>query len=188
MPSHTQLSNYDDLQKQRYSEMGASIGQDSYYAKLARGDQSAFQEMEAPAMRQFQAMQGQTASRFSGGLGGGSGAMSARRGSGFQNTMNQQTSDFAQQLQANRLGLRNQAIQSLHGMTNDFLGHRPFQWVEKQRKPKRDWLGAGMGLINSAVGGFAGGGGFNNLFGGSGDSGGQGFYDHGGAGAYGSNY
>ena len=186
MPSHTQLSNYDPQQQQRFNEMGSSIGPDSYYAKLAKGDQSAFADVEAPAMQQFQGLQGQIASRFSGGLGGGSGAMSARRGSGFQNTMNQASSDFAQQLQSNRLALRQHAIESLHGMTNDFLGHRPFQWVEKQRKPKRDWFGAGLGIL----GGIAGAGGFNNLFGGSskGFNGGQSFYDHGGSGAYGSGY
>ena len=42
--------------------------------------------------------------------------MGARRGSGFQNSQNQITSDFAQDLQANRQNLQRQAIQDLRGL------------------------------------------------------------------------
>lgn len=115
-----------DLWKQMFGQLGP----DSYLGRLAGGDQSMFEELEAPAMRQFQGIQGQLASRFSGaGMGG-------RRSSGFQSTTNQAASDFAQQLQSQRMGLRNQAIKDLMGMSNQLLGQNPYeQFMVKKEKP-----------------------------------------------------
>jgi hypothetical protein len=64
------------------------------------------------------------ASRFSG---FDKNALSARKGSGFQNSANQASSDFASQLQSNRMNIRNQAIKDLMGMSNDLLNQRPYQ-------------------------------------------------------------
>ena len=80
------------------------------------GNEEYWNQLEAPAMRQFGEMQGNIASRFSGaGMGG-------RRSSGFQNAQNSAASELSQQLQSNRLGLQNQAIQQLMSMYGNLMG------------------------------------------------------------------
>lgn len=117
----TQLQQFSPEQLQLFQQMFGHVGQDSFLSKLAGGDQSTFQQMEAPALRQFQGLQGNIASRFSG-MGSG-----ARNSSGFQNTMNQASSDFAQDLQSNRMNLQRQAIQDLMGMSNSLLAQKPYE-------------------------------------------------------------
>ena len=73
------LQQFTPEQMNLFKSMFGQVGPDSFLGKLAGGDQSMFEQMEAPAMRQFQGLQGQLASRFSG-MG-----MGSRRGSGFQN-------------------------------------------------------------------------------------------------------
>jgi len=156
MPAFNQLNNFSPEQQQAFGRMGQNVGPGSYLSKLAGGDQSEFAALEAPALQQFQGLQGDIASRFS----GGGGSLSARRGSGFQNSLNQATSDFASRLQAQRLALRQQAIESLHGMTNDFLNQRPFSYVEKQQRRKSNFFGNLLGgAASSLVGGLFSGGG-----------------------------
>jgi len=131
------------------------VGPDSYLYKLANGDQSTFNEMEAPAHRQFNEKTGEFASRFS--AGGGQGSLSARRSSGFQNFMGAQASNFAQDLQAKRGDLRNQAIRDLHNMSTDLLNIDPYERYMKPEKEGTNWgglIGGGVG----AVGGFFAGG------------------------------
>lgn len=123
-----QLQNFTPEQMQLFQQMFGNLGPNSFLSKLAGGDESMFEQLEAPAMRQFQGLQGQLASRFSG-MGTG-----ARRSSGFQNTANQATSDFAEQLQSQRMGLQNQAIRDLMGMSNQLLGQKPY---EQFRTPKQ---------------------------------------------------
>ena len=53
--------------------------------------------------------------------------LGGRKSSGFANTANQATQDFASQLQSQRMGIQQQAIQSLHGMSQDLLGQRPYE-------------------------------------------------------------
>jgi hypothetical protein len=138
-----QLQQFTPEQMQLFQQMFGQLGPDSFLGRLAGGDQSMFEEMEAPAMRQFGQLQGGLASRFSGmGMGG-------QKSSGFQNTMNQAASDFAQQLQSQRLGLRNQAIQDLMGMSNQLLGQRPYeQFLTPKSKPF--WQQLLMGLTGAA--------------------------------------
>src|SRR5215469_881122 len=125
-----QLPLYTPEQTRLFSQLFGQVSPDSYTGKLARGDQGLFEEMEAPELRQFNALQGNIASRFSG-MGTG-----ARRSSGFQNTMNQYTSDFAQDLQAKRQGLQRQAIKDLLGMSHTLLNEQPFHNYAIQPKPK----------------------------------------------------
>lgn len=141
-----------------FQQLFGHLGPESYLSSLAGGDQSMFAEMEAPAMRQFQELQGQLGSRFSGS------GMGARRGSGFQNVANQATQDFASQLQANRLGLRQQALQDLMSYSNMLLGQRPqekflYEKQQKQSSGLGGLLGAGLG----GVGGFFAGGPMGSL-------------------------
>lgn len=116
-----QLQQFTPDQMQLFQSMFGRVGPDSFLSKLAGGDEGMFQQIEAPAMKQFGELQGQLASRFSG-MGSG-----ARRSSGFSNTMNQATSDFAQQLQSQRMGLQRQAIMDLMGLSENLLSQRPFE-------------------------------------------------------------
>lgn len=150
-----QLQQFSPEQMQLFQQMFGQVGPESFLGKLAGGDQSQFEAMEAPAMKQFAGLQGQLASRFSG-MG-----MGARRSSGFQNTANQATSDFAQQLQSQRMGLQRQAIQDLMGMSGQLLGQRPYeQFLTPKQKPFWQELvgnlaggvGSGLGTAGSLYG------------------------------------
>ncbi len=149
-----QLPQYTPEQMQLFSQLFGNVGPDSYLSKLAGGSQDAFNKLEAPALQQFAGLQGNIASRFS-----GAGSFGARRSSGFQNTMGQQASDFAQQLQANRQGLQRQAIYDLMGLSESLLGQRPYLtgFAAKQPKESSGWgglIGAGAGTLTGLVPGF----------------------------------
>lgn len=150
--SKGQLQQFTPEQLELFKSLFSNVGEGSYLSRLAGGDQSMFDEMEAPAMRQFQGLQGQLASRFSGmGMGG-------RRSSGFQNMSNQATSDFAQDLASKRQGLQRQAIMDLMGMSGDLLNQRPYEkFLTQKDRSSSGWgglIGAGLG----GVGGFFAGG------------------------------
>jgi hypothetical protein len=151
-----QLANFDPQQMQLYKQGFDQVGPQSYLSRLAAGDQSAFDETEAPAKRQFQGLLGQLGSRFSG-LG-----MGSRHGSGFNLSANQATSDFAQDLASKRQQLRSQAINDLMGLSNNLLSQRPYDrfLTQKQKKqnPWSDIAGKFAGAIPGAVTGFLTGG------------------------------
>jgi len=125
----SQLQNFSPQQQQLFSQLFGQVGPDSYLSKLAGGAQSQFEALERPALKQFSALQGGLASRFS-----GMGSFGNRNSSGFQNTANAAASDFAGQLQSNRLNLQRQAIMDLSSMSNQLLQQRPFenQLTQKQ--------------------------------------------------------
>ncbi len=86
------LQNFTPEQMQLFQQMFGQVSPDSFTSRLAGGDEEMFNQLEAPALKQFSGLQGNLASRFSGmGMGG-------RNSSGFQNTMNSAASDFAQQV------------------------------------------------------------------------------------------
>lgn len=128
---------------------GAGIGPGlEHLAGLAAGDQSKFAEMEAPALRQFSALQGQLGSRFSG-MGSG-----ARRSSGFGLAGGAAAQELAERLQGNRMALQQQAIAQLLGLGTSLLGQRPYE----QFLTKSPWLELGGGLasgIGQGLGQFA---------------------------------
>jgi hypothetical protein len=157
-----QLQQFSPEQMQLFQQMFSHVNPQSFLSKLAGGDQSMFEQMEAPAMRQFQGLQGDIASRFSGA------GMGARHGSGFQNGMNQATSDFSQNLQSQRMNLQMQALMELMGMSNTLLGQRP---TEKflTKKPPTFWEQIAGGFAGGAGAGL--GSGFQGMFGGNGNSG-----------------
>ncbi|RPI85130.1 MAG: hypothetical protein EHM34_02410 [Nitrosopumilales archaeon] len=152
-----QLQNFTPEQMQQHQSLFQHVGPDSYLSRLAGGDQSLFDEMEAPALRQFNQIQGGIASRFSGG-GGGQGAMSSRRSSGFQNTMSAKASDFAQQLQANRQNLQRQGLSDLFNMSNMLLSQNPYDrsLVKKEEKQPSGWGGLAGGIAGGIGGAFLG--------------------------------
>ncbi len=149
------VQNYTPEAMGLYQQMFQHVSPDSYLSRLAGGDESLFNEIEAPAMRQFSQLQGNLASRFSGmGMGG-------RHSSGFQNTANQAASNFAQDLQSRRQGLMQQAIKDLMGLSHTLMNEQPYDvdLVEKKEKKKGfNWGGLGGAAIGGVGGFFAGGG------------------------------
>jgi hypothetical protein len=134
-----QLQQFTPEQMQLFQQMFGHVGPNSYLSKLAGGDQAAFEQLEAPALKQFQGLQGNIASRFSGA------GMGARRSSGFQNVTSQASADFAQQLQSQRMGIQQQALRDLMGLSGQLLGQRPSERFLTE-KPKSFWHEAGLGL------------------------------------------
>lgn len=125
------INQYTPQQSQLFKSLFSNVGPSSYLSRLAQGDEALFAESEAPAMRQFGELQGNIASRFSG-MGRG-----ARGSSGFKNSMNQASSNFAQDLQSQRQNLQRQALSDLMGMSNQLLGQRPNEQflTKKQHRP-----------------------------------------------------
>jgi hypothetical protein len=132
------------------------LGPDSWINKMASGDQSAFDEMEAPAMKQFGDLMGGMASKFSG-MG-----MGARKSSGFSNSGTAAASDFAQNLASKRQEMRSNALKDLMGMSHNLMNEQPYETslVEKQKKETPWWqtgLTALAGAAGTAIGGPLGG-------------------------------
>jgi hypothetical protein len=156
------LNNYDPQQYELYQQGFEHVSPDSYTSQLARGEPGAFEQEEAPALRQFNELQGNIASRFSGQ------GMGARKSSGFQNTMSSAAQDFAGQLQANRQQLRRQAIQDLLGMSETMLNRRPQEKGLLQKGSNGGWgeffgnlAGSLPGMLTGDIGGALKGG-FNS--------------------------
>ncbi len=115
------MPNFTPEQFSLFKSLFSNLDSNSQLSKLAGGDQSQFGQLEKPALQQFNSLQGNLASRFSG-MG-----MGARRSSGFQNSSNQATQDFASQLQSQRMGIQQQAMKDLMGMSSQLLGQRPYE-------------------------------------------------------------
>jgi len=116
------IQQFTPEQMKLFQSLFGQLGPDSYLGKLAAGDEGIFQDIEAPALRQFGQAQGQIASRFSG---VNPGEMSGRRGSGFMNTQSGLTGSFLEGLQSQRQGLQRNAINDLFNMSNKLLEQRP---------------------------------------------------------------
>lgn len=146
-----QLQNFTPEQMQLFSQLFSNLGPDSFLSKLAGGDEEAFGQIEAPALRQFNQVLGGIGSKFSG-MGSG-----ARRSSGFQNATTSAASNFAQELQSNRQSLQRQALMDLFSLSNQLLEQRPYDQflVEKQKKPSF-WSSVAP-FAGAAVGGLVGG-------------------------------
>lgn len=168
------IQNFTPEMMELFQRMISQLGPDNFLSKLLGGDESAFEEMEAPAMRQFAGLQGNLASRFSGqGTGG-------RHSSGFQNTMNQASSDFAQDLQSRRHEIKSQALKDLQSMGNTLLQQKPYEQflTEKpQKKPSflQQMLGALLPGLGAGLGGIFGGPSGASIGGRAGSAAGQGF-------------
>ncbi len=151
-----QMQQFTPEQMSMFQQMFAHLGPDSPLSKMASGDQSMFDEMEAPAHRQFQGQLGQLASRFS------SGGMGGRHSSGFQNSATAASSNFGQDLASKRQELTRQALSDLMGFSNQLMGQRPQDrfLVEKPQKqnPWADIAGKFAGAIPGAVASYATGG------------------------------
>ena len=152
-----QLQQFTPQQMQLFKQLFGNVGPNSYLSRLAQGDEELFGEMEEPTLRQFNELQGNLASRFS-----GMGSTGARRSSGFQNTMSSAASNLAQDLASRRQGLQRQAIQDLMGLSSDLLGQRPYErfLIEKTKKEPsflQNFLGGGIRAAGTAAGAYFGG-------------------------------
>lgn len=145
-----QLQNFTPEQMSFLDQLFQSIGPDSFLSLLAGGDEEAFAQMEAPALRQFNELQGGIASRFS-----GQGDTGGRHSSGFGHALTSASSNFTQDLAAKRMGLQRQALMDLHGLGNQLLGQRPQEnfLVKKQGS----WLDKLLGTLGGAASGGASG-------------------------------
>ena len=56
----SRIQNFTPEQMELFQQMISNLGPDSFLSKIAGGDQSAFEEMEAPAHRQFNEKIGDT--------------------------------------------------------------------------------------------------------------------------------
>lgn len=148
-----QLQQYTPEMMELWKSLFAHLGPDSYTSRLASGDPTLFEEMEAPAKRQFQGTLGNIASKFSGmGMGG-------RRSSGFGQATTSAASDFAQELQSKRQGLQRDAIKDLMSLSSLLLGQNPYEKFLYEKEPDffTRLLGAGSKAGGAAIGGYYGG-------------------------------
>lgn len=139
------LQQFTPGQMSLMQQLMGNLGPNSFLSKLSSGDASQFEQMEAPAWRQFNEAQGQNASRFSG-MGTG-----ARHGSGFKNSQSAAASNFAQDLQSKRLELQRQAINDMMGYGNQLLQQKPFQNFLVQDQPETNFWGDIAGKFASAI-------------------------------------
>lgn len=144
---YKQFQNFTPEMMDLFQNLFGMVGPDSYLSRLAGGDQSLFEEMEAPAMRQFGQLQGDIANRFSGA------GMGARHGSGFNVAQNTAAQEFAQNLQSNRQNLQRQALMDMMGFSNMLLGQQPYSLVQKQQKQPGflDQIMGGIGNVGGQI-------------------------------------
>lgn len=149
------MQNFTPEQMQLFQQMFSNVSPDSYLSKLAGGDQGLFNQMEAPAVRDFNTQIGQLGSRFSG-MG-----MGAQKSSGFQNTVTSAASQFSQDLQSRRQQMQQQAIMDLMGLSEHLLQQRPYDnfMIKKQKKPSflQNLFGGGSALAGAGAGAYFGG-------------------------------
>lgn len=120
---------------------------------LAGGDQSQFDALEKPAFEDFNRALGQIGSRYAG---VGSGQMSARNSSAFQNETTGAAGDLAARLQSQRLGIQQNALSELMGLSKELLGNSPYEYGLMPQKKKRKWwetLIGGAAPVAGAIGG-----------------------------------
>ena len=152
------INNFTPEQMKLFQRMFSTVGPQSFMGKLASGDQSQFQQMEAPALQQFNQIQEGIANKYSGTA---KGQMSGRNSSNFYNAQNAAGMDFAQRLQAERLKLQYGATQDLFNMQNTLLGQRPQdKFMIQKEKKKSFWDSVLPGIATAGgaiIGGLAGG-------------------------------
>ena len=152
-------SSLDPLQQQIHGQLGQGLGQyvsglTGKVGGLATGaSDEDWQKLEAPALRQFGATQGNLASRFSGMGGSGS-----RNSSGFQNTMGEAGASLAEQLQSQRMGYQTQAQQQMMQMINMLLGRDTLNqgFVPEKENFLKQLTLAGVGAGGKAAGAYLG--------------------------------
>lgn len=135
---NVQMPQFTPEQMQMFQKLmggvGGGIDQSmDYLTRLASGDESLFADMEKPAYTAFDKTLGQIGSRFSG--------MGARDSSAYENAMAGAGAEMAENLQAKRAMMQQNAIEKLLGMSESLLGKKPYEnlMVQKPQKQGFDW-------------------------------------------------
>lgn len=129
-----QLGQLQNLTPQAYSQLGA----------LSQGNPETFSQLEAPALTQFHSqIVPQLAQRFSQG--------GTLKSSNFQNAALGAGANLAENLQAQRFGIQQGALDRLLGLEQTLLSQSPYEYglAQKQRKPK--WWEGLLGPAGQAV-------------------------------------
>lgn len=139
-----QVQNFTPEQMQIFQQIfgglqGGLGGGLDYLSKLAGGDEEAFGQMEAPQYSSFNKLLGQIGSRF--------GDIGAVGSSAFQNATSGAASDFAQGLGAQRHNVQQSAIDKLLGLSQNFLGQRPYDTFLEKNKSGWDTAGDITGML-----------------------------------------
>lgn len=155
-----QVPNFSPEQMQLFQRLlggltgGGGLGEGlDFLSQLAGGDEEAFAQAEAPAYSAFQKSLGQLGSRFAG--------LGALDSSAFQGATAGAAGELAQNLQAQRLGLRQGAIERLLGLSQNLLSQKPYETFLEEKKGGFDWgglLGTAAGSFFGPFGGALGGG------------------------------
>jgi hypothetical protein len=119
---YKQVSTFSPDMMKLFQSLLGGIGQGggaatNYLSRLASGDESAFEQSEAPAYAAFNKSLGQIGSRFS--------QFGAQDSSAFQNAVAGEGGKLAMDLQGQRSQLQNSAIDRLLGFSNQLLGQQP---------------------------------------------------------------
>lgn len=165
------LQQFTPEMMELFERLISYLGPDSPLARMANGDQSYFEEMEKPALRQAGQLQGNMASRYSGqGMGG-------RHSSGFQNDTSQSMNEFSQGLQSKRTEMMMQAIRDLMGSSSMLLDKEPYEQflTKKEKKEKDNGWAKFLPMVGSIIGGIFGGPGGAAAGGAAGSAGQQAF-------------
>jgi hypothetical protein len=135
-------------QSQLFKNLFNQVGPEGFLGQLASGNPELFQEMEQPDIERFNELLGGLSSRFS-----GMGDLGARKSSGFQNSATRAASDFAQALRSQRLGIQQQSLRDLLGLSESLLNQRPFEQFFLPQKVKQPgfWSNLFSGLAGGAA-------------------------------------
>lgn len=110
----------NNLFKKLLSSFSGGAGQSAdFLSKIAGGDESTFNKLEAPAFTNFDKALGKLSGKFA--------QFGAGDSSAFQNAVAGQGSELAENLQANRSKMMMDAIQKLLGHSETLLGQKPFE-------------------------------------------------------------
>lgn len=135
---YKQVNRFTPEQWNLFRSMMPFLEEGSSLYQQAMGEPGAFEEIEAPARKQFGQMQSNIANRYSGmGIGG-------RTSSGFGQEQNAAAQQFAESLQAKRQGLSRQALQDLATMAQMLMGQEPYGYMEEEPSFWKSILGSGI--------------------------------------------
>jgi hypothetical protein len=125
------------------------------------GTPEQWQQLEAPALRQYQQLVGGIGARYSG-LGSGG----AQKSSAFQNELSGSAADLAERLQGQRMGLQQNALQQLLGLYQNLIGTDTFEnvFLPKQKPWWQEFASAIAPGIGMAGGNFSSMAGLMKLF------------------------
>lgn len=145
------VPNYTPQQMQLFSQLlgglqGSGIGKGLENLQgLAGGEEEGFDQLEAPAYSAFQKGIGQLGSQFAG--------LGALNSSGFQNAAAGQARQLGENLGAQRMGIQQNALERLLGLSDTLLGKKPFDSFLEKKSGFGDILKHALPGILSLLGG-----------------------------------